>query len=120
MILKIQITTGNSLTATADLSSYCQSHPNYTRDRDLTYPVSFDPLLIIASGGTNLVDYNGNDCQTLATKLDGIVDSLRVDRASYQTLTLSQQNLRLPTLDFIVLLREICRSHPLCNVYFYP
>jgi hypothetical protein len=120
MILKIQINTGNGNFATADLSCYCQSHPNYTKDRDLTYPSSFDPLFLIASGGNNLVDYNGVDCQTLANRLDRIVDSLRTDRASYQSLTLSQQNLRLPALDFAVLLREVARSHPLCTVYFYP
>jgi hypothetical protein len=120
MLLKIQINTGNGCFASADLSCYYQSHPNYTKDRDLTYPLSFDPLFLIASGGNNLVDFNGVDCQTLASRLDRMVDSLRADRTSYQGLTLSQQNLRLPALDFTVLLREICRSHVLCNVYFYP
>lgn len=120
MLLKIQINTGNGNFATADISSYCQSHPNYTSNRDLTYPESFNPLFLIASGGNNLADYNGIDCGGFAGRLDRIVDSLRVDRASYQGLTLNQQNLRLPALDFVTLLREICRSHPSCNVYFYP
>jgi hypothetical protein len=120
MLLKIQINTGNGCFASADLSSYCQTHPNYTKDRDLTYPESYNPLLLIASGGSNLVDFNGIDCQRLAGTLDNIVNSLRVDRTNYQTLTLSQQNLRLPVLDFVTLFREVCRAHPSCNVYFYP
>jgi hypothetical protein len=121
MLLKILISTGNGNYASPDLTKYYPSNPIYAKAEGLTYPPAYDPLYFIASGEkNNLVDFNGNDCQTVALALDAVITSLRSARASYQTLTLSQQNLRLPALDFVTLLREVCRSNPLCTLYFYP
>lgn len=116
--IRFLIDTGAGNQATPIISSHCQLS-NKLDTNNISYPSSYDALFQI-SLGQNLVDFNRSDCQSFANSLDRGIDSLRVDRNSYQSLTLSQQNLRLPALDFLTLLRDICRAHPLCTVLFYP
>jgi hypothetical protein len=118
-IIRFSIDTGLGNQAIPIIPPYCQ-HPSQKLDvGSIFYPTSYDPLFII-SLGQELVNFNRADCVSFASSLDRGIDSLRNDRNSYISLTLTQQNLRLTVLEFLILLRDIARAHPLCTVLFYP
>jgi hypothetical protein len=79
----------------------------------------YEPLYLLAIGNS-LVDYNGTDAATFGQRLESGIERLRTDRNLLVGLTIQQQNLRLAAMDFLVVLREISREHPLCTVLFYP
>lgn len=118
-LIRFSIDTGAGNQATPIIPSHCQPLTHKLDASNITYPTSYDPLFLICLG-QNLTDFNRIDCQSFANSLDRGIDSLKVDRNSYQSLTLPQQNLRLPALEFLTLLRDICRAHPLCTALFYP
>jgi hypothetical protein len=118
-IIRFSIDTGAGNQATPIIPAYCQPQIHKLDAGNISYPSNYDPLFLICLG-QNLADFNRSDCQSFANSLDRGIDSLRNDRGSYQSLPLNQQSLRLPALEFLVLLRDICRAHPLCTVFFYP
>jgi hypothetical protein len=103
--IKLEISTGNGNTAPA---ANCGSID----------PI-YQPLLDIALG-QQIADWHGRQADNYLTDLDRAIDSLRNNRAAYQSLTAAQIDLRPRVLDFVRVFRDACRNHPLATIYVVP
>jgi hypothetical protein len=119
MIIRFSISTGAGNTATPNLTKFCTGNLiNHLSAENLQYPVQYDALYSLTLG-QSLAGLNGLDCPKFADKVTPTIDSLRQDYPTYTNLAIGQSSLRVPAYEFLVLLRDICREHPACFVYFY-
>lgn len=81
---------------------------------------TFTPLLAIALGGQSINDFHRWAASDVAVYLDIAIDSLRLQRGDYLSLTETQIALKPQVEAYLVNWRDLCRKHPSCYISITP